>query len=846
MGTDSSITRRVRRVIPAVVALAVGGLGLVGPAGAAGVTAPMATTATIVTPSGVPGSFTPVTPARVLDTRTAVGVGSTSPVASATAVSVAVLGHDGIPTSGVMAVSVTVTATQQQADGWLTAYPFGSSRPLASNVSWVAGETTANAAVVQVGDSGRISLFNGSARPTHVIVDVTGFWRSGSVVAPGAFDTVAPQRVLDTRKAIGVPSTRPVVGGSTTRFSVVQGTSLPTAVSAVVLNLTSTASTAGGFVSVNGPPGQYRGASALNWARGRTTANLVVAPVALDGTVSLYSGTASADSTHLIADLFGFVGIGPLRDSGTIKTSVASRVLDTRSSPSGPIVAGGSQPASAIDYGGGMAFHPGEARSVVVNLTVVGPSADGYLTAYATGTTRPPTSNLNFKAGRTVSATAVVPVGQDGTITVANSSVRDVEVLVDLEAVAIEGDVVDDPSWTSQTVPGSGGGLDAVSGVRDVACAAGGRCAVLGDSLTSDGIAAGFLQQFDSASGTWGPRVVTPRFVAGEVACAPARCVAAGSADSGASAWVAVTSGTGWEVGPSPAPAGAVGTVQIGDVACAAEDCFVAGTSVPPGGYSAAYIAHLHAGSWTLDRLVLAGVTSLALRDVDCAGVSSCAVVGSGRAADGQHAVAATWDGARWTPALLDPSTAGAARLDDSLFVVSHDTSTSYVAVGVGSGPRFVARSNAGAWSVAPVTGTTFVGGDLHCASTGTCFGTATIGVGATDGVTTSPVTVTAGPGAFTRNDTSLACPSSTRCYAVGHQSRGAVGDRATISTWTSGSWSSAVAPTPADTIEGVADSRVGFDPQIGCGPDICLLVAQYTSLSGGALKADVLAAPAS
>jgi hypothetical protein len=99
------------------------------------------------------------------------------------------------------------------------------------------------------------------------------------------------------------------------------------------------------------------------------------------------------------------------------------RVLDTRkgigTSGSTSAVAAGATLKLRIGGAAGMPVHVG---AVALNLTVTGPKAGGYLTAYPSGTPRPSTSSLNFSAGQTVADLAVVPVGPDGTIELYNGS----------------------------------------------------------------------------------------------------------------------------------------------------------------------------------------------------------------------------------------------------------------------------------------------------------------------------------------------------------------------------------------------------------------------------------------
>src|SRR5207247_7056848 len=98
------------------------------------------------------------------------------------------------------AVVVNLTVTNTTASSYLTAWPSGPSRALASNLNWPAGDTRPNLAILTVGTSGRVSLYN-FAGSVDVIADVVGYFAPGSGGA--AFHTMPPIRVLDSRDGTG-------------------------------------------------------------------------------------------------------------------------------------------------------------------------------------------------------------------------------------------------------------------------------------------------------------------------------------------------------------------------------------------------------------------------------------------------------------------------------------------------------------------------------------------------------------------------------------------------------------------------------------------------------------------
>ena len=120
--------------------------------------------------------FVPITPQRLLDTRSGQG-GVTGPTSGSR--DVTVLGQAGIPTSGVTAVILTVTVTQPTADLYLTVWPKGFDRPTAANVNAYRNQTKPNLVVAKVGNEGKISYYTNSGT-THVVMDVFGYVSSAT------------------------------------------------------------------------------------------------------------------------------------------------------------------------------------------------------------------------------------------------------------------------------------------------------------------------------------------------------------------------------------------------------------------------------------------------------------------------------------------------------------------------------------------------------------------------------------------------------------------------------------------------------------------------------------------
>jgi len=360
-------------------------------------------------PTGTPpgGRLTTVTPVRLLDTREVGG-----PIVGGSSRSMLVAGRAGLPSSGLRAAVLNVTAVEPTRSGFLTVFPGGTARPDASNLNFVPGQVVPNLVTVGVGQDGTVSLYN-SAGETHVAADLVGWYGDDSVQSGALFTSMTPSRLLDTRDAAEGGS----VGAGATRELVVTGAAgIPAGgVDAVVLNVTAISPTRSGFVTVF-PAGSDRPVtSSLNFLAGDVRPNLVLAKIGANGRVAFFNQTGS---THLAVDAVGWFGSPdstPAR--GRFNALTPQRALDTRNTaPLAP------RETRRLNLAGSAGLPPGGISAVLLNVTVDRPTASGFLTVHPGGTTRPDASNLNFVAGQSVPNAVVVGLDDSGAIEISNSS----------------------------------------------------------------------------------------------------------------------------------------------------------------------------------------------------------------------------------------------------------------------------------------------------------------------------------------------------------------------------------------------------------------------------------------
>ena len=378
-----------------------------------------------VTVPVVPGStYFPLSPARVLDTRNGTGTGgSVNPIGPGGSVDLDVTGVGGVPETGVTAVALNVVATNVTGDSYLTVWPTGQPRPLASNLNFEPGVSVPNLVIARVGIDGKVSLYNnvGSA---DVAADVQG-WFQGDTTG-SSYEALSPGRVLDTRNGTGGTST-PVGPGGTIELTVTGAGGVPASgVTAVVLNVTATNVIGAESYLTVWPSGSSRPtASNLNFIGGQTVPNLVIARVGEGGKIAIYNNVGTVD---VVADTQGYFA-APVAADATVPGDVyhgttPARILDTRN---GTGVPDGSQghlgsPHTIEVQVTGAGGVPATATAVVLNVTAAdafGP--DSYLTVWPTGTSRPLASNLNFVSGQTVPNLVIAKIGAGGKVSIYNN-----------------------------------------------------------------------------------------------------------------------------------------------------------------------------------------------------------------------------------------------------------------------------------------------------------------------------------------------------------------------------------------------------------------------------------------
>ena len=149
-----------------------------------GAAAPPAGAAASAAAASGSGAYQPLAPSRLLDTRTGLGAPA-GRVAPNGTVHLQVTGRAGVPTSGVSAVVLNITVTGPTSGGVVTAWADGTTRPTASNLNYVTGQTIPNLVIAPLGSNGKVALYNHSAGSTHLVADIAGYY-TGKAASPSS------------------------------------------------------------------------------------------------------------------------------------------------------------------------------------------------------------------------------------------------------------------------------------------------------------------------------------------------------------------------------------------------------------------------------------------------------------------------------------------------------------------------------------------------------------------------------------------------------------------------------------------------------------------------------------
>ncbi|MGA1747225.1 MAG: hypothetical protein ACO4BZ_06045 [Ilumatobacteraceae bacterium] len=300
------------------------------------------------------------------------------------------------------------------------------------------------AGIVLVAVSGVTLVRSGAS----TVVDAASF---GDLGAGGEFHALSPARVVDTRQWATAPRMDPegrsfsvdIVGlGGLPAPIDDDGDGLDDRVLAVAMTVTVVDPSADGFLSMRGV-GAARGESSLvNFVAHDDVPNSAIIRPGVGGAVevTLTAPWVRRGSADVLIDVFGWFSTSVHTERGArLVPTQPFRLIDTRrvESPLGP------DSILKVDVRGRGPVPVGsEVIGLVANLTAVNDlvtSEDTYLSVLpSVPSSGPTTSNVNLRAGATRPVSVIVPLAEDGSVSVFNRS-GEVHVLIDVMGYLVTG-----------------------------------------------------------------------------------------------------------------------------------------------------------------------------------------------------------------------------------------------------------------------------------------------------------------------------------------------------------------------------------------------------------------------
>ena len=243
--------------------------------------------------------FYPLTPCRVLDTRT---LGQ--PIGGGTSRAFAISSSSCGTLNNAAAFALNVTVVPQSTLGFLTVWPTGQAQPFVSTLNSLDGMILANAAIVPAGAGGLVSFY--ASNTTDVVVDINGYFALPQSNGLN-FYTLTPCRLVDTRNPNGTFG-GPTMGPGTSRtFPLSQGLcGLPAVPGAQAYSLNMTVVPQGvlGYLSTWPAGATQPVVSTLNALKGQIVANAAIVPAGSAGSIDVYVTNA----TDVVVDTNGYFG----------------------------------------------------------------------------------------------------------------------------------------------------------------------------------------------------------------------------------------------------------------------------------------------------------------------------------------------------------------------------------------------------------------------------------------------------------------------------------------------------------------------------------------------------------
>ncbi len=378
------------------------------------------------------GDYIAVNPQiHVLDTRSKVGVTTTTPLAGGKYYPFQVAGVGGIPAAAsVTGVVVDLTVVSPTASGWLFLGPNDgpATAPTGSNVNYLASSSPiSNSVVVKMSADGKFKVWV-SGGTAHVVVDVQGYYTATTGTSgPGGFVPVPHSTIIDTRNGTGGVKVAAIAAGGSLTANLSATGAIPSGSPSAYADIIVTSAADAGYLGVYPYGAASTTMTSITDFLAGTTASGATLKLGTNNSVVFVNRSASAINLVLTAEGYtSAVSTSGAGYRGALVRTVSGLTIAANDTASIPVLGLGGVPTHGV-------------AAVAANFTVVGGTAAGFLKVYPSDGTAPPTSVANFPASTTRADLAFVRPGADGRVKVLNNTSQPVHIYVDVQGYYSDG-----------------------------------------------------------------------------------------------------------------------------------------------------------------------------------------------------------------------------------------------------------------------------------------------------------------------------------------------------------------------------------------------------------------------
>lgn len=248
------------------------------------------------------GAFVPVPLQRPFDTR------STHPLAPRSVTTMQVAGKGTVPASGVSAVVANLTVISPAQAGSVSTWASDAAWDGSASESFAAARSEQDVLAVSLGPDGAAMLRNNTAVPLQVVLDVIGYFLSGTPTSYGAYQPITPMRIFDGR--LNTMNDSPLVQGlpvstQASKDAVSGASRVPRwSVPAEVVRYTVLAPAVAGSISVFPGTQNWNGAASVSFGAKTSAQQQLTSVLGPDGQLQLQNNTAA--DLLLVADVLGY------------------------------------------------------------------------------------------------------------------------------------------------------------------------------------------------------------------------------------------------------------------------------------------------------------------------------------------------------------------------------------------------------------------------------------------------------------------------------------------------------------------------------------------------------------